>query len=323
MVPLRASKHTLTPLADLTQPSTVSRLACLAIASAVLVAGPLGAQAPPAAGLWRVATSSLAVPAALQQGAVSAFWNPSGPNGGRSATVGVEVLHTANILGLTGILGGASIPVAGSFRAGFVIGRMQVRDLVRTTTSPDNEEGTVPVYEQMGGVSAAWQVPRLHVGATAAFHHAKFDVESSSGLTLDIGFRAQPFPRLTIAGATHFLPITLGDEPTTDYFGGAEYEILHRRILSGLRTCLGLQYGAAYRSSGDLEHTVNIAMTIEEQLLVDVALTRESAYGQRDWRPSLAVGLQFGRYMVRLAHGAGVNDVGGTFRVGLTVQLTK
>ncbi|MDH3456246.1 MAG: hypothetical protein OER90_05340 [Gemmatimonadota bacterium] len=301
----------------------MQRIIAVAAVTVVLAAGSAPAQAPDAAGLWRVASGSLAAPAALQTGAASTFWNPAAAHHRGAVTAGVAVLHTADILGVSGLLAAGTVPLTGSLRAGLHLGRMQVRDLVRTTTSPDSEEGTVPVYAQLGGVSLSWGTPRFHVGTSLTLHNAKFDIETSSGVTLDVGVSGQPFPRLTIAGATHFLPIGLSDEPTTDYFGGLEYVVVDRQTLIGLRTRLAVQYGATYRPTGDLEHTMNFAVTLDDNVRVDAAVTRESAYGLRDWRPSVAVTLRFGRFAVSLAHGAGINDAGGTFRVGLDARFPR
>jgi hypothetical protein len=115
----------------------------------------------------------------------------------------------------------------------------------------------------------------------------------------------------------------LGREPTTDYFGAVEYVALDRLALADLRTRLAVRYGATLRPSGDLEHMVGVAVVVNDEVLVDAALTSESAYGHRDLRPSVAVGLRIGRYTIVFSHGAGINDVGGTFRVGLDVGFRR
>ena len=218
---------------------------------------------------------------------------------------------------------GGSLPVAGPLRAGLVLGRMQIRDLVRTTTSPDSEQGSIPVYEQFGGAHLAVQSSAFEAGVLLAVHNSRFDIESETGFTLDLGFRARPIRRLTIAAATHLLPITFTNEPTTDYYAGAEYVVVDQWKLSNLDARLVLQYGVTYRNSGDLDHTFNAGFTVNDQVHIDAALTNESAYGQRQWRPGIALGLRFGRYTVLFSHGTGINDLGGTYRVGLDVEFPR
>jgi hypothetical protein len=292
----------------------------LAVAAATTRAG---AQAPAAAELWRVAAASLASHPTLQVGATSSYWNPASPLGQRGVAAGIQVFHTPAALGLSGLLLGGSLPLVGPVRAGLVVGRMQIRDLVRTTTSPDSEQGSIPVYEQFGGAHLAVHSSAFQAGLLLAVHNARFDIESETGFTLDIGFRARPFRRLTIAAATHLLPITLTSEPTTDYYAGAEYVVLDQWKLSTFVARLALQYGATYRNAGDLDHTVTAGFSVNEQVYVDAAVTNESAYGQRQWRPGLALGLRFGRYTVLFSHGTGLNDVGGTYRIGLDVEFPR
>jgi len=319
-----ASKLALTPPAEHGEPScVVLRTAGLLGLIVSLLSVRAGAQAPDAAELWRVAAGSLALPAALSTGATAGFWNPASGDGRIGASVGVEVVHTSSILGLSGLMVGGTLPVSRSLRIGILAGRMQVRDLVRTTTSPDSEAGSIPVYEQLGGAQAVLGSGWLRIGAVLAVHHARFDVESETGATLDVGVRAQPIDRFTVAAATHFLPITLGREPSTDYYGAVEYVALDRLALADLRTRLAVRYGATLRPTGDLEHLVGVAVAVNDEVLVDAALTSESAYGHRDLRPSVAVGLRIGRYTIVLSHGAGINDVGGTFRVGLDVGFRR
>jgi len=318
-----ASKLALTPPREPDEASTVRRASSMILLAVVVTASAAGAQAPAAAELWRVAAASLASPPALQIGATSTFWNPGSPNGQRGGAAGIEIIHTSSVLGLSGLLLGGSLPLSGPVRAGLVLGRMQIRDLVRTTTSPDSEEGSIPVYEQFAGGHLAFQSSAFEAGALLAVHNARFDIESETGFTLDLGFRVHPFRRLTIAAATHLLPITLTSESTTDYYAGAEYIVVDHWKLSSLDARLALQYGATYRNSGDLDHTINAGFTVNEQVHIDAALTNEAAYGQRQWRPGIALGLRFGRYTVLFSHGTGINDVGGTYRVGLDVEFPR
>jgi hypothetical protein len=197
---------------------------------------------------------------------------------------------------------------------------MQVRDLVRTTTSPDGEEGSIPIYEQFAGVGLSAGTRRIEIGATLLLHDARFDVLNTSGLTLDVGLRFAPWSRLRIAAATHLLPIDFSSDPSTDYFAAAEYLAAERLVLSGIPMALMARYGLALRASGDTEHTVGFGAVLGNRVVLDASLTGESGYGSRQWRPAVGVGLRFGAYLVSLAHGFGLNDLGGTFRIGLDIE---
>ncbi len=319
----RGSKLRLDTISGAGKPSVVPRTVTLLVPAILLAPLPALSQAPPSAGLWRVAAGALARPAPLHRGATGTFWNPGAMGSTDSISglrIGAQVMQTSNVLGVSGILFGGSLPVAAGVRASAVLGRMQVRDLVRTTTSPDGEEGSIPVYEQLVGVGVSAGVPWIDIGATLLLHDSRFDVIDEQGVTLDLGIRLAPWPRLRLVAATHLLPISFSNQPSTDYFAAAEYRVVDRIELTGVATALTARYGFTLRASGDPEHTLGFGAVFSERLLVDAALTAESGYGSRHWRPAVAVGFRFGAYLVSLAHGFGLNDLGGTFRIGLDIE---
>lgn len=278
------------------------------------------AQAPPAAGLWRVATSSLAVPAPLQAGQSGAFWNPAAASSADVA-IGALVVHTGSSVGLSGLLGAASLGVAGPVRAGVVLGRVQIRDLVRTTTSPDSRGGSIPVYEQFAGVTVAGTLGPVHVGTQLQLHESRFDIVSETGFTLDFGILATPIRRLQLAASTHLLPVGFGASESTDYFLGAAYAVVDRSSAQGLGTRVTARYGLTRVAGGSWEHTGSVGVALGRIVALDAGVASEAGYGTREWRPTLALALSFGQYTVSLAHGLGMNDVGGTFRVGLDMEF--
>lgn len=294
----------------------------LTLVVGVLSAPPALAQAPEAAELWRVAAASLSRPAALQRGPSATFWNPAA-DGGRSFAVGGQVVRTSDILGLSGFVIGATRAVGPVLDVGLVLGRMDVRDLVRTTTSPNSQEGSIPVFEQLAGVAVRLGTGRVRAGAQLRVHDARFDAEREQGATLDLGLTASPVDRVTIALATHFLPVDFSTEPTTDYYAGAEYVVLPGVVVANAQVAVAPRYGVTVRHSGDVEHAVGLGLTVNHLFTVDGVVTGESAYGARLWRSAVGVGFTVGRYTIHAARSSGLNDVGSTFRVGLDVGLDQ
>lgn len=281
---------------------------------------PAAAQAPATADLWRVAVGSLPSPPALQEGPSGIFWNPAAGDGVPLA-LGGEIVQTSDVVGLAGFVLSASHQLTPSVRLGVVAGRLEVRDLVRTTTSPSSAEGSIPVYEQSLGVDIAVGGRTAQIGVLLRAHDASFDRLREHGVTADLGIRFRPSRSLLLAAATHFLAPTLSDEPTTDYYGAAELIVLDRPALAGQPTQVALRYGAALRHSGDLDHMAAVGLGLNGQFHVDAALTSESAFGARVWRPGVGVGLRVGRYHITAARGSGVNDVGATWRVSVDVAF--
>lgn len=294
-----------------------------ALLSGVVTASPLTAQAPASAALWRVAASSIALPPPLNDGVVGTFWNPAAPGEGVGLAVGAHVVHTSEVLGLSGVLIGGQLPLPGPIRAGVLLGRVDIRDLVRTTTSPDAIGGPVPVYSQFIGGNIALLTGPVAAGVALQLHEARFDSDKSSGLTLDAGVRIRPTARFVIAASTHLLPVNLSGSSATDYFLGAEYAVWERRPQDGLTARAAARYGIAYHPDGGIEHVMGLGAELADRLVLDAGVASEAGITERVWRPSVSLGLRFGAYTIALAHGLGTNDVGGTYRVGIDVEFRE
>ncbi len=286
-------------------------------------AAPLHAQAPSAAGLWRVAATSLSTPPALEMGVTAAFWNPAAPSHSVSLAAGAQVVQTPEALEMGALLVAADQAVGGAGYVGLLYGRIDVKDLVRTTTSPSSEEGSIPVYEQFLGFRAAYDRGPVAIGAMLQIHDARFDSEAEGGITLDAGFRIEPHPRVTVAAATHLFPLDFSDTESTDFYFGVEAVPVESAGIAGTPTLVALRYGATYRTTGDLEHMLAAGAVINRQVRIDFAVTNESAYGERAWRVGLGLGVRIGRYTIAVARGGGLNDVGATYRVGLDVDILR
>ncbi len=235
--------------------------------------------------------------------------------------IGAHVVHTSATLGLSGLIAGAGLPLPQRFRVGFLVGRVNIRDLVRTTTSPDNTGSSIPVYEQFVGGTLAFTNAWLTVGTGLHLHESRFDIEKKNGITLDAGVRIRPLHRLLVAASTHLLPVDFSKDPATEYLAGAQYTAWERHTEDGAQLRALIRYGITYRPDGGWEHLIGLGAELHDRLLVDAAVASESGVVERTWRPSVSLGLRFGRYTIALAHGLGTNDVGGTFRVGLDVEF--
>ena len=289
----------------------------------MLCAGHAMGQAPESSQLWRVAATSLAVPPALQAGPLAMAWNPAAGQELGSLSGGLQIVHTSNVLGLSGFLGGLATSLGPRAGLGLALGRLEVGDLVRTTTSPSNVGGSIPVFTQYAGLGGQLHLGSFDLGTMLRIHNEQFDVIRETGATLDFGVRLTPTPRLTIAAATHFLPIDFSKQGTTDYYAGVEYLALRSLSIGSIGANLLARYGLNYRSYDALEHTIGAGILLGSVFSFNAAVTRESAYGSHEWRPTVSLFLKVGRYEVDLASSSGLNDVGATYRVGLSVDFVR
>ncbi len=303
--------------------SPVRSFGATATLALALLAAPLHAQAPPAADLWRVTTTTLSRPPAFEMGTTGAFWNPAPTPDPTGFSLGLEMARTSEVVGLSGLLAGAGYSLGPRMQLGLLYGRMQVRGLVRTTTSPASVEGTIPVYEQMVGANVGARFGFLQAGLLLAYQDAQFDFLDQHGFTLDAGIRIAAHKRLNLAAATHFFPIDFTRQETTDYYLGAEFVAGDSVPFVGAATRVVFRYGATYGGSGYWDHTLATGLTMDRTVRVEFAVTSEAGYIERAVRFGLGVGLLIGRYEIGLSAGSGSNDLGATFRVGIDAQILQ
>lgn len=235
------------------------------IALAALLAARLSwAQAPASADLWRLAATSLPGPAALETGTTGAFWNPSAAaDRERGLTVGLQMIETPDIIGVSGLLAAVTYALGSSTGVLVMVGRTDVSDLVRTTTSATSEQGEIPVYEQHAAVGGVIRIGSLRVGALARAHDARFDADRNNGITADLGVRWTPIAPLTLAAATHFFPVNLTSRETTDYYAGVEYLIRSLRILDTPSWVLA-RYGVSHREGNGFEQGLGLGLALAD-----------------------------------------------------------
>ena len=89
----------------------------------------------------------------------------------------------------------------------------------------------------------------------------------------------------------------------------------------GTIRALTARYGAELPPGGVLEHTLGAGIELASKLRVDGAAVREVAYQDVAWRMIFALSVRAGRYDVVAARGAGLQGIGGNYRVGLEVDF--
>jgi hypothetical protein len=235
----------------------------------------------------------------------------------------VQVIHTSAEIGLSGIVAEVSRSVAGGSAVGLVVGRLDVRDLVRTTTTPTEVGGSIPVYTQFAGLAGRTSHGPVYLGALLRLHDERFDFATESGLTFDLGTRVQLYRRLVLAAATHFLPIDLSRHNTTDYYVGVEYELVSATSIGLTNATVIGRYGATYRSAEALEHGVSLGMSLANMVRLDAAVTREVGFEKAELRTGIAVSLHVGRYLMEVARSSGLNDLGATYRIGIDAVILR
>ncbi len=288
----------------------------------LLAAGPpIAAQSDPGAALWRVAGQTLARPPALANGGGAVFWNPAQPAGPRLA-LGVEAVQGAPELGLRGFVGAARVTAGrvGSFA--LIYGRMEIHDLVRTTTSPAAEPGTIAHYTQMVGGNWGRTFGAVMLGATVARHHTQLDAASSARWTFDVGATVPVGSRIRVAAATHFLERVRAGHPSQDIYTGVQILLWHGRPwLEAPATTLVARYGTAFAHGFGVDHYLGAGLTLGALATVDILGVYEGGYAAGGWQPVAGVAFTAGTYRVAVAANPGAAGLGPAFRVGLEARF--
>ena len=281
----------------------------------------VAAQGDPGAVLWRVAGQTLAVPPALAQGTGGAFWNPAQPAPTRFA-VALDGVQSATAVGATGVVAAARARLGRLGALGLLYGRMQINDLVRTSTSPIPDPGVIAYHTQVVAVTWARAVGRAVLGATGGHHSTALDDRHHGRWTLDLGATVPVGSRVRVAGATHFFSRLDGGDPAQDVYLGAEV-VAWRGVPweDAPEASLQLRYGAAVAHGFTADQHVGVGFALGQVVAVDLLASYEGGYAAGGWQPIAAVGVRVSDYRVTVAANPGAAGLGPAFRVGLDVSL--
>lgn len=287
---------------------------------AVLAPTAAHAQAPQASGLWDIPATTLAQPPALETGVIGTFWNPVAVVDSGRLRVAAQAIQTPDVVGLGGVLVGFSHPLNRRLGIGIIFGRVEVVDLVRTSTSPAALPGDIPVYEQSAGVAVGAQTGPATFGVLFRGHDARFDVFREGGFSADAGARVTLANRVTIAAASRFVPLKGDGGTPTRYYGGIEVRALDAPVWNATGSVF-VRYGLLTRHEGGWEHTIGGGLELASRLELNAAYIREAGFAAADWRLVLSLGVRAGRYEVVAARGSGLRGIGANYRAGLEVDF--
>lgn len=292
------------------------------VALLLVIAPRAAAQVPGWADFWRVANTTLAGPPPLATGPTGMFWNPAAVGDFSGLAAGIAVFQTPDVLGIGGLMAGATQRIGSGGAIGVVLGRLAVDDVIRTTTSPTAQQGEIPVYTQFLSVVAGLALDGVRAGAAVRGHDSRFDSADEDGVTADVGVRVTPTRGLTLAAATHFARPLLREGPGTAYYAGAELAITTTTIWGSRFLVIG-QYGLAHEERAGMEHTLTAGLALDDRMRIDWGWAREQGYGDASWRSTLALWFRAGRYRIVVARGDGLNGLGATFRLGLQTEILR
>ena len=298
----------------------MQRIAVLLVGLAAVPGRPSTAQQAAGTALWRLAATTLPLPAALATGTAAVFWNPAHIEDSARTQLGLEGIQTPAAIGASGMLAAVRVRAGSVGQVGFLYGHVGLSDLTRTGDSPDPLGSSVPVYTSALGVTWSRPVGGAALGATLAYHETRLDVARVTRWTFDVGASRRIAPGLRVAAATHFFSSLSTSSPAQDVYAGVEYQ-LWQGPLWGDQAVVRGRYGLAFGHGFAADHQLGAGFELGRVVALDVGVTREGSYGTEGWRPAAGVRVTIGKYRVTLARDAGVNELGSAYRVGVDARF--
>jgi hypothetical protein len=304
----------------------MQRIGLLVVGLFCAVTGPVAGQQAAGSTLWRVAATTLPIPAALATGAAAAFWNPAQVPDSTPPKVQLafEAIQTPSAVDASGMIATVRVAAGRIGQIGLLYGRVGLSDITETIDSPDPTGGTVPVYTFAFGATWARRIAGTNLGATIASHEVRLDTSRSDRWTLDIGAsRNFVGDRLRIAFATHFFSSLKFNDPAHDLYAGVEARLWQGSFSDGHdHVVVRGRYGLAFGHGFPADHQFGVGAELAREVSLDLMVARESGYSSgAEWRPVGGLGLAIGKYRVTLARDTGVNDVGSAYRVGVEASF--
>ncbi|MBI1722505.1 MAG: hypothetical protein HYR48_01190 [Gemmatimonadetes bacterium] len=271
-----------------------------------------------------MAAGTLVEPDAVASNGAAALWTPAVVlnASGASLRVGIETIHTPSDIGVNGGIAAVSIRVGSLGTLNAVYARIGLDDLVRTETSPEGLEGSIPVYAQVLSVGGARGVtPALLVGAALRFESGRLADLERSQVGLDVGIVYTGITGFRLGATTRFWDPTLGaSEQASGYAFGGQYRT-EDFPLWGTRGTLVARYGLTLLHGESPQQLLAGGLVLGEVVELDVGAAHEKTDAEAVWRARFGLSVRAGRYRIVVARDAGVNDFGATYRFGLSAVL--
>ena len=270
--------------------------------------------------LWRLATVTVTVPAALVEFGSGAFWNPAQPIPNGHGNLGIDLVQTPAVVGASGILGGVRFRLPRIGAVGLAYGRMAVGDLIQTSYSPQPDGPTIPFFTQAASLnwSLGLEGGALLVGANAGWHETELDTATTNGFSVDFGAAYRAGDVVRLAAATHFLG---SKESAQDLYAGFEVRCWRGTIWKDTPSTLRARAGVTVGGAAGTDEQFGAGLEIGHPVQLDALVTRQQTYGNSAWRFVGGLAIAIGHYRVEFARDGGANDIGAAYRVGLAVEL--
>jgi len=291
----------------------------VAVLLSLVVAPALAAQDAVSGDLWRVASGTLTIPAALLEEGTAPFWTPvvALAPGGARFRLATESIHGPSEIGVNGgiVTFTARAGRIGTLNASY--GRIGMADVIYTETSPEALGSTVPVWSQEASLGLAGRLsPAMMAGFAVRYLDGRTGDLSQGQFSLDWGavFTGVPHVRLA-ASTTYFDPLFTANNQAASVNLGAEYRSV-RFPMWGATATLAARYGMTILHGEYPQQLASAGLDLGA-LAVDAGVAYESTPSDAVWRSRFGLRLRSGRFHVEIGRDGGVNGFSAAYRFGL------
>jgi hypothetical protein len=264
---------------------------------------------------WPVRADPL--PEALLTGASAALWNPGGLAGSSGAGNDIWVIHVdgPDASGIRGLAVATSLdlPYLGG-RGGVAYQHLGIRDITRTSTSPEPDPGQISVAENVAVISLAGDLSTYGgIGAGFRYERATAGNEARDAASGQVGITVRP--PLPLDPGVGVVLLGLGSDPAL--MGGVEIPLPRTPIESfQLRTAYGIRVDL---SPGQAEHRLSLTGIWRSNYRAALGVTRQP--DGNGWTGLWSLGADFGRYSFAVLREGMPNDFGAVHFYRVAVRF--
>jgi len=293
----------------------MSRFIFAALASIVLSSA-AAAQQVPGRDLFDFPLGLLADPAPLSSRMAGSFWNPAtsmlAP--GSHAQFGFAGLTTPKEQGVRLQMIGGSVRVHGGVTTSLSYAQASVSDILRTETDPQSLGGEVPYGSSLLSAGAATTRRGVTAGVALRYRWATLDADRSGVLATDAGLLVDGVGRTPIRIAfSTFLMSPSRSREVASYLAAADVPLMRRDSTLLVRGGYSIT-----RTDGRGREEYAFTTTSYRQFDLSAGVAQATAFGNRDRRWRLGLGLRYGGYTAAFGREDGAAGIGASTQFLLT-----
>ncbi len=293
----------------------MSRFIFAALASIVL-STTAAAQQVPGRDLFDFPLGLLADPAPLSSRMAGSLWNPAASMlpPGSQAQFGFAGLTTPKEQGVRLQMISGSLRVRGGVTASLSYAQASVADILRTETDPQSLGGEVPYGTSLLSTGAAKTYRAVTAGVALRYRWASLDTQRSGVLATDAGVLVDSVGGTPIRLAfSTFLMSPSRSKEVASYLGAADVPLLRRDSTLLVRGGYSMSHTEG-RGREDYVFTT----TSYRQFDLSAGVAQATAFGNRDRRWRLGLGLRYGGYTAAFGREDGAAGIGASTQFLLT-----